>query len=227
VSIARRIPRPSAALVVAFAAMFTALTGTGYAALKITGASIVNGTVTGTDVKNKSLGAKEHRPDSLGGAQIKESALGTVPGAQHAATADNASNAQVAAKAADADKLGGAPADAYMTNKPRAFEWPVPGAANFANNAVLASMPDREPGVYVVTAKLTYDNDGATSSESCTLHVPGADDTTSFIVDANTETIMLQKVTSSDAVFNPTVTCTGDGSDDLYGAGRIAAIRLD
>lgn len=223
-SLARRIPRPSAALLVAFAALFTALTGTGYAALKITGASIVNGSVSGADVKNKSLGPKEHKPDALGGGQIKESALGTVPSAQHAATADNA---QVAAKAADADKLGGATADSYMTKKPRAFEWTIPGAANFANNAVVAAMPDREPGVYVVTAKLSYDNDGATSSESCTLHVPGADDTTSFIVDANTETIMLQKVTSSDAVFNPTVTCTGDGADDLHGTGRIVAIRLD
>ena len=222
--IARRIPRPSAALVVAFAALFTALTGTSYAALKITGASIVNETVTGADVKNKSLGPKEHKPNSLGGTQIKESALGTVPSAQHAATADNA---QVAAKAGDADKLGGAPADSYMTKKPRAFEWPIPGTANFANNAVVATMPDRDPGVYLVTAKLSYDNDGATASESCTLHVPGADDTTSFIVDVNTETIMLQKVTSSDAVFNPTVTCTGDGADDLHGTGRIVAIRLD
>jgi hypothetical protein len=215
VSLARRIPRPSAALVVAFAALFTALTGTGYAALKITGASIVNGTVSGADVKDKSLGGKEHKPDSLGGSQIKESKLGTVPSAEHAA------------KATDADTVGGQPASAFMVKQPRAFEWPIPGAANFANNAVLASMPDRQPGVYLVTAKLTYDNDGATASESCTLHVPGADDTTSFIVDANTETIMLQKVTSSDAVFNPTITCTGDGADDLHGTGRIVAIRLD
>jgi hypothetical protein len=226
-SLTRRIPRPSAALVVAFAALFTALSGTGYAALKITGSSIVNETVTGSDVKNKSLGPKEHKPDSLGGDQIKESKLGTVPSAQHAATADNATNAQLAAKATDADTLGGNPASAFMASRPRVFEWPIPGAANFANNAVVATMPDRDPGVYLVTAKLSYDNDGATASESCTLHVPGADDTTSFSVDANTETIMLQKVTSSDAVFNPTVTCTGDGSDDLHGTGRIIAVRLD
>jgi hypothetical protein len=218
VPLARRIPRPSAALVVAFAALFTALTGTGYAALKITGASIVNETVTGADVKNKSLGPKEHKPNSLGGGQIKESALGTVPAAQHAATAD---------KAANADTLGGVPAGGFMASRPRASEWAIPAVANFANNAVVAAMPDRDPGVYVVTAKLSYDNDGAVASESCTLHVPGADDTTSFIVDGNTETIVLEKVTSSDAVFNPTVTCTGDGADDLHGTGRIVAIRLD
>jgi hypothetical protein len=223
VPIARRIPRPSAALVVAFAALFTALTGTGYAALKITGASIVNGTVTGADVKNKSLGSKEHKPDSLGSGQVKESALGTVPSAQHAATADNA---QVAAKATEADKLGGTPASGFMASRPRAFEWAIPSTANFANNAVVAAMPDREPGLYAVSVKLTYDNDGVSSADSCTLHVPGADDTTSFVAD-NTETIALQKITNSDAVFNPTVTCTGDGTDDLYGTGRITAIRLD
>ena len=221
--IARRIPRPSAALVVAFAALFAALTGTGYAALKITGASIVNETVTGADVKNKSLGPKEHKPNSLGGGQVKESALGTVPSAQHAATADNA---QVATKATDADKLGGTPASGFMASRPRAFEWTIPAATNFANNAVVAAMPDRDPGLYAVSAKLTYDNDGASSADTCTLHVPGADDTTSFVAD-NTETIALQKITNSDAVFNPTVTCTGDGTDDLYGTGRITAIRLD
>jgi hypothetical protein len=224
---ARRIPRPSAALVVAFAALFTALGGTGYAALKITGTTIVDGTVTGADVKNKSLGPKEHKPDSLGGDQIKESKLGTVPSAQHAPTADNASNAQLAAKATDADKLAGSPADAFMTKKPRAFETAIPAVANFANNAVVATMSDREPGLYVVTAKLSYDNDGPTSTESCTLHVPGGGDTTSFLLDGTSETIMLQKVTSSDAIFNPSVTCTGDGTDDLHGTGRIVAVRLD
>ena len=221
---ARRIRRPSAALVVSFAALFAAMSGTGYAALKITGSSIVNSTVTGADIKNKSLGPQEHKPDSLGGAQINESLLGTVP---QAAQATQAAEAAHAAKATDADTVGGVAPSAFMVKQPRAFEWPIPGTANFANNAVVASMPDRDPGVYVVTAKLTYDNDGATASESCTLHVPGADDTTSFIVDANTETIMLEKVTSSDAVFNPTVTCTGDGTDDLHGTGRIIAVRLD
>ena len=218
-SIARRIPRPSAAIVVAFAALFTALSGTGYAALMISGKSIINGTVTGLDVKNRSLGAKEHKPNSLGGAQIKESKLGTVPSAQHAATAG---------KATDADTLGGNPASAFMTKQQRAFEAAIPAAANFANNALLGSIADLQPGVYVVTAKLSYDNDGATASESCTLDVPGDDDTTSFIVDGtSTETIMLQKVTSSNALFSASVRCTGDGNDDLHGTGRIVATRLD
>ena len=224
-SIARRIPRPSAAIIVAFVALFTALSGTGYAALMITGKTVENGTLTGLDIKNRSLGAKEHKKNSLGGAQIKESKLGTVPSSQHAATADNA---QLAAKATDADALGGQPAGAVMVKQPRAFEPTIPAAANRANNALVGSLQDLQPGVYAVSAKLTYDNDGATESESCTLDVPGANDTTSFIVDStSTETIMLQKVTTSNAIFNASVRCTSDGDDDLHGTGRIVATRLD
>jgi hypothetical protein len=212
-SLARRIPRPSAAIVVSFVALFTALSGTGYAALKITGSSIVNGTVRGADVKDRSLGAKEHKPNSLTGKQIKESKLGTVPSAGHAA---------------DADALGGNPASAFMTKRQRAFEAPIPAAADFANHALLGSLADLQPGAYVVTAKLSYDNDGATQSVNCTLRVPGDDDTTSFIVDGtSTETIMLQKVTTSDAVFSADVTCSGSGDDDVHGTGRIIAVRLD
>lgn len=210
---ARRIPRPSAALVVSFAALFAAMSGTGYAALKITGSSIVNGTVTGADVKNKSLGAQEHKLDSLGGAQINESLLGTVP---------------QAAKAADADTVGGTPASAFMLKKPRAFEAPIPADTNIANNAVVGTLADMQPGTYVVTAKLTYDNDGAVSSQTCTLHVPGGNDQTVFTTDTtDTETLTLQKVTSSDAVFSPSVSCTSDGDDDIVGTGNIIAVRVD
>jgi hypothetical protein len=213
VTIARRIPRPSTALVVAFAALFTALSGTGYAALKITGKDVAKSTLTGKHVKNKSLGSKEHKPDSLGGGQIDEASLGTVP---------------TAAKAADADTLGGNAASAFMTKQPRLFEAAIPFNQNFANNAVLGTLADLAPGAYVVTAKLTYENDGATNTSSCTLHVPGGNDVTTFAHDGtNSETITLQKVTSSGAVFSPSVTCESDGGDDIIGVGNIIAVRVD
>jgi hypothetical protein len=210
---ARRIPRPSAALVVAFAALFAAMSGTGYAAFKITGKSIVNSTVTGLDVKDRTLGAQEHKKNSLGGAQINEALLGTVP---------------TAAKATDADSLGGSPASAYMLAKPRAFEAPIPAVNNIANNAVVGTLADLQPGAYVVTAKLTYDNDGAADTQTCTLHVPGGNDQTTFTTDTtDNEVLTLQKVTSSNAVFSPSVTCTSTGDDDISGGGNIIAIRLD
>jgi hypothetical protein len=213
VTIARRIPRPSAALVVAFAALFTAMSGTGYAALKITGKSVAKSTLTGKHVKNKSLGPKEHKPNSLGGDQIDEASLGTVP---------------TAAKAGDADTLGGNAPSAFMTKKPRLFEAAIPVNQNFANNAVLGTLADLAPGAYVVTAKLTYENDGATNTSTCTLHVPGGNDVTTFAQDTtNSETITLQKIVSSDAVFSPSVTCESDGGDDIIGVGNIIAVRVD
>ena len=210
---ARRIPRPSAALVVSFAALFAAMSGTGYAAFKITGARIVNSTVTGLDVKNRSLGPQEHKLNSLGGAQINESLLGTVP---------------QAAKATDADTVGGTPASAFMLKLPRAFEAPIPATNNIANNAVVGTLADLQPGTYAITAKLSYDNDGVVSSQTCTLHVPGGNDETLFTTDlTDTETLMLQKVTSSNAVFSPSVSCTSSGDDDIVGNGNIIAVRVD
>jgi hypothetical protein len=221
-ALSRRIPRPSVALVVAFAALFTALGGTGYAALKITGKNVANSSLTGLDVKNKSLGPQELKPDSLGGAQINESILGIVPSAQHAATAD------VATKALDADKVGGIPAAELMTQKTRAYEATILAVNNFPNGSTLASLPNLPAGTYVVTARLNYHNPGAVGAESCTLQVPGSDDISSFTVGAGeTETVSLQEVVSSGSVFMPTVSCTSDGSDDIVGNGSLIALRVD
>jgi hypothetical protein len=209
----RRIPRPSAALVVSFAALFAAMSGTGYAALKITGASIANNTVSHKDIRNKTLRPQDHKPDSLGGAQINEALLGTVP---------------TATKATDADTVGGQPASAFMLKQPRAFEATIQPKQNFANNEVVGTLADLAPGAYVVTAKLTYENDSGTATSTCTLHVPGGNDQTTFAHDTtNSETITLQKVVSSGAVFSPSVSCESDGSDDIIGSGNIIAVRVD
>jgi hypothetical protein len=199
-ALTRRVPRPSPALVVAIVALFMALGGTSYAALKITGNNVVN----------RSLGGNEMKKNTLDGDEIKESALGPVP------------------KAIDADTVGGQPASAFMTKQPRVFEAAIPANQNFANNAVVGTLADLTPGTYVVTAKLTYENDSATATSTCTLHVPGGNDTTTFAHDTtNSETIMLQKAVSSGAVFSPSVSCESDGSDDIIGAGNIVAVRVD
>ena len=209
-ALTRRIHRPTPALIVAVVALFMALGGTSYAALKITGKNVANSTLSGLDIKNRSLGPQEHKLDSLGGAQINEALLGPVP------------------KATDADTVGGQPASAFMVKQTRAFEAAIPANQNFANNAVLGTLADLTPGDYVVTAKLTYENDSATNTSTCTLHVPGGNDTTTFAHDTtNSETITLQKVVSSGAVFSPSVSCESDGSDDIIGVGNIIALRVD
>jgi hypothetical protein len=224
----RRIRRPSAALLVAFAALFTALGGTGYAALMITGANVANGSLTGVDIENKSLGGKEMKADTLKGTQIKESSLGTVPSADHAATADAATNATSAAKAADADTLDGIDSAALMTVKPRVFEANYETNDNFGDNATLGTLANLEGGQYLVTAKLVYDNDGAFEEEHCTLHVPGSDDTTTFQVgNSETETINLQEAVSVGSMWSASVSCTADPTDDMLGPLSIIAVRLD
>jgi hypothetical protein len=224
----RRIPRPSVALVVAFVALFAALGGTGYAALKITGKEIANETITGADVDDKSLRGKELRGNTLGGDQIKESALGTVPEAAHAANADTAINAQTAAKASDADTVGGIPAAQLMTVKPRGYETNIGQDQNFASGSPLATLADLPPGTYLVTAKLSYYNAGASDFESCTLDVPGANDVTDFTVESgDTVAVTMQEITTSESQFGPFVHCTSDGDDDLEGVGSIIAVRLD
>jgi hypothetical protein len=64
---ARSASKEGAPLVVSFVALFAALGGSSYAAVKITGKDIAKRTITGVNVKNGSLGPKKVKPDSLGG----------------------------------------------------------------------------------------------------------------------------------------------------------------
>jgi hypothetical protein len=221
----RRIPRPSPALLVAIVALFMALGGTSYAALKITGKNVENSTLSGADIKNKSLEEKELKPETLTGSRINESTLGTVP---HATNADNAVNAQTAAKAADADKLGGlAPGD-FMRNIPRAYETNISSDSNFADGSPLGTLTDLPAGTYLIMARLGYFNPGAAGEETCTLDVPEGDDRAEFTTGAGiTEQVTLAEVVTSPSLFMATVHCTSDGSDDIDGGGSLIAIRLD
>jgi hypothetical protein len=210
---------------VAIIALFMALGGTSYAALKITGKNVENSSLSGVDIKNKSLAEKELVPDTLTGSRINEATLGTVP---HAANADSATNAQTAAKAADADTLGGLPPTEFMRNVPRAYEANIGAANNFATGSVRGTLTDLPAGTYLVMARLSYYNPGAVGEESCTLDVPGSNDITSFTPGTGeTEAITLQEVVTSGSLFMATVSCTSDGSDDIDGGGSLIAIRVD
>jgi hypothetical protein len=88
------------------------------------------------------------------------------------------------------------------------------------------TLTDLAAGTYVIMAKLTYDNDGVSAAESCTLDVPGSNDTTNFVV-AGTETITMQEVVTSSSLFSAYVSCTGDGDDDTYGNSSLIALRVD
>jgi hypothetical protein len=212
--------RPSAPLVISMVALFAALGGTSYAAAKITGKEIAKKTITGGNVATKTLSGKKMKLNTLGGDQINESKLGPVPNADHATAADTA------ATAANAETLDGIDSAGFMLARNRAFEVNRGTVTDFGSGAPLMTISDLPGGTYVITAKLAYDNDGGTANESCTLHVPGGNDTTSFSVD-NTEMVYLQEVVTSAGSFSPYVSCSSDANDDTYGNSSLIANRVD
>lgn len=104
----RRLP----ALIVAGLALVAALSGTVYAAGKISGKSIkvkslpgnrlALGSVPGNRLKPGAIGASHLAPGSITGIHINASTLGQVPSASHAETAKSAQDAETALNAANA-----------------------------------------------------------------------------------------------------------------------------
>lgn len=89
----RHARRPSHSTIVAYLALFVALGGSSYAALRVGSAQIVDNSIRSKDIRNNSVRGKDVRRDTLTGADIKESRLGVVPQAANAANAANAGSA--------------------------------------------------------------------------------------------------------------------------------------
>jgi hypothetical protein len=127
----KRIHRPSPALAISLIALFVALGGTGYAAVKVNGKNIKNGTIAGSKLKSKTITAGKIKNNAIGAAEINEGKLGTVPratDATNAANAANATNAVNATNAGTASKVSGR----YVASK-RAT--PTSGASSDAARA--------------------------------------------------------------------------------------------
>src|ERR687896_304472 len=75
--------------VMATVAVFIALGGSSYAALRIDSGDIANNSVRSVDVRNRTISERDVKRNALGGRSIRESRLGRVP------------------RARDADRLGG------------------------------------------------------------------------------------------------------------------------
>ena len=82
--LARLRNRLTWANVMSTVAVFVALGGSSYAALKIDSADIANNSVRGIDVRNRTLTARDVKRNALGGRSIRESRLGRVPRAREA-----------------------------------------------------------------------------------------------------------------------------------------------
>jgi hypothetical protein len=91
--------------VVASLALFVALGGSSYAALKI----------SGKQIKNRTISGKKLKRNTLGGTQIKESQLKSVPQAK---LADKAASADSAGTAGNAGTLDGEDSSAFKVRCP-------------------------------------------------------------------------------------------------------------
>jgi hypothetical protein len=99
--------RPSPAMVVALLALFVALGGSGYAAIR----------VNGKNIKSRSIAAKKVKRNTLTGKEIRESKLGTVPKAKNATTVGGKSASAFLAAggtATDSSKFGGLAPSSYV-----------------------------------------------------------------------------------------------------------------
>jgi hypothetical protein len=109
-----RLRPPSPAMAVALLALFVALGGSSYAALKIGSKQIVNNSVRSKDLRNNDVRSRDVRNNSLTGADVNEARLGTVPSANTASSATSAASAGTAGSAANADALGGVGPEGYV-----------------------------------------------------------------------------------------------------------------
>jgi hypothetical protein len=138
----KRISRPSPALVISLIALFVALGGTGYAAVKINGKNIKNKTIAGKKLKNKTITGGKVKSNTLTGTQINESKLGAVPSAVNATNAVNASNLSGLSK--------------WGTRK----ETPTSGANLTAALAAAPEIPLLQTGQITVYGKCVTDSSG-------------------------------------------------------------------
>ena len=74
-----RLRRPSPALVISLIALFVALGGTSYAAIKIGARNLKTGSVGTRAVKNATLSGRDIKRAGLSGREINEGRLGSVP----------------------------------------------------------------------------------------------------------------------------------------------------
>lgn len=70
-----RNARPSPALAISLIALFVALGGTGYAAVKINGANLKNKSVSGAKLKNKTITGAKIKSNAVTGAKVKGGSL--------------------------------------------------------------------------------------------------------------------------------------------------------
>jgi hypothetical protein len=124
--------------VMATVAVFIALGGSSYAALRVDSGDIANNSVRGVDVRNRTLSDRDVKRNGLTGRSIRESRLGRVPRAREADRLGGLTAADLLLKCPDGTFLI---ADVCVETTPRP-------AVNFgaAMAACVTAEPTRSPG---------------------------------------------------------------------------------
>jgi hypothetical protein len=150
----KRLRRPSPAMIVALLALFVALGGSSYAAVKIgakdiaSGAvgtrAIANNAVRSADIRNAAVSGLDVKDDSLTNADIDNSNL-SAASAKTADTATHANSATSATNATNADKLDGLDSTDFTrpacTSQSGAIKGGVTIAASPAFSATFTPVP--------------------------------------------------------------------------------------
>ena len=117
-------------------AVFVALGGSSYAALRIGSADIVNNSVRGVDVRNRTLTERDVRRNALSGKSIRESRLGPVPRARNADRLNGMTAGDLVLRCPDKTY---AVADVCVETTPRS-------AAGYGTAVGICANVDRPPG---------------------------------------------------------------------------------
>ena len=172
-------PVPPPRCIVAFVALFTALGGTSYAALKITGKNIVNGSLTGVDVKNRSLGRQGDQAEHA--RRRRRSRSPRSAPSRTPARGDRHTRQRRPTRRSTPTRSAEPPAASLMTKKRALFEANHGTNHNFANNAIARHARRPRAGhVRRDGASSATRTTARTEHETCTLHVPGGNDTMTF-----------------------------------------------
>jgi hypothetical protein len=138
-----RFHRPSPAMAVALIALFVALGGSGYAAVKLNGANLTNRSVAGKKLKKSAVTGKEVKNRSLGAADFK---AGQLPAGPQGATGPPGSPGPAGAQGLQgpAGAKGSAVGFAYV----EAFTGVVTVNPAFAQNLTAANITRSSAGRY-------------------------------------------------------------------------------
>jgi hypothetical protein len=157
---------------VALVALFMALGGSSYAALRVGSAQIKNNSVRTQDLRNNDIRGKDIRNSTitgadvgsnrLTGADIKESTLGVVPNASQAVNATQATQATIAGKA-------------FQTFKDAELSLPTTGGSS---TVLSLNVP---AGTYLIFGKGYVNNDGAASARTHCRTTAGTDVDEQFV----------------------------------------------